>query len=297
MSPEQASPPTPLSPADFRVIERLRVRWAEVDAQQVVFNGHYLMYADTALSAWWRAQALAWGPTLEALGGDLFVRRSVLEHEAPARLDDVLEIGVRYAGVGRSSLRFEVAVFHEQRRLATVSLVYVWVDEHSRQPAPVPPALSGAFAAFEAGSEPVSVQVGDWARLQPAAQPVRTEVFVQEQQIPAELELDAADATAVHAVAFNALGAALGTGRLLAADAQGLGRIGRMAVRRPLRGSRVGRRVLDALVEAARARGDRGVLLHAQMSAAGFYLRAGFQPRGPQFEEAGIAHLEMTLHF
>jgi predicted GNAT family N-acyltransferase len=56
----------------------------------------------------------------------------------------------------------------------------------------------------------------------------------------------------------------------------------------------VGRRVLDALMQAARERGDTEVLLHAQTSAAAFYERAGFVPRGPAFEEAGIAHVEMA---
>ena len=53
--------------------------------------------------------------------------------------------------------------------------------------------------------------------------------------------------------------------------------------------------MLDALVEAARARGDHEVMLHAQASAVGFYLRAGFVARGAAFEEAGIAHQEMVL--
>jgi predicted GNAT family N-acyltransferase len=67
-----------------------------------------------------------------------------------------------------------------------------------------------------------------------------------------------------------------------------------MAVRRPLRGSGVGRAVLEALMQAARERGEQEVLLHAQMSAAPFYRRAGFHQRGPEFEEAGIAHVEMV---
>lgn len=52
--------------------------------------------------------------------------------------------------------------------------------------------------------------------------------------------------------------------------------------------------VLDALMKAARARGDHEVLLHAQSSAAPFYARAGFAPRGSVFEEAGIPHIEMV---
>jgi len=61
-----------------------------------------------------------------------------------------------------------------------------------------------------------------------------------------------------------------------------------------LRGSRVGRAVLDALMQAARDRGEQEVILHAQMGAEPFYRRAGFHHRGPEFEEAGIAHVEMV---
>ena len=68
-----------------------------------------------------------------------------------------------------------------------------------------------------------------------------------------------------------------------------------MAVIASLRGSSVGRQLLDALVQAARARGDRELLLNAQAGAVGFYRRLGWQPRAAAFEEAGIPHQEMTL--
>jgi len=65
-----------------------------------------------------------------------------------------------------------------------------------------------------------------------------------------------------------------------------------MAVNRVLRGSNLGRDILQALTAAAARRGDHEVLLHAQRSAEGFYQRAGFTARGDYFEEAGQAHIE-----
>ncbi|HEY1090946.1 MAG TPA: GNAT family N-acetyltransferase, partial [Burkholderiaceae bacterium] len=118
-------------------------------------------------------------------------------------------------------------------------------------------------------------------------------VFVGEQKIPADMEWDAADSTCVHAVAYNRLGRPLGTGRLLE-HVPGVAKIGRMAVLAPMRGSRVGRAVLDALMEKGRAQGYREVLLHAQLTAEGFYVRAGFTRRGAEFDEAGIRHVEMV---
>ena len=125
---------------------------------------------------------------------------------------------------------------------------------------------------------------------------MRTAVFVEEQGIAREDEWDAADATAVHAVVTNLLGMPVATGRLLRdgpADS-GSARIGRMAVDRTLRGSGVGRQVIDALEQAARARGDQRVVLSAQRSAEGFYRRLGYQPVGEPYDEVGIAHIGMA---
>ncbi|HWH84624.1 MAG TPA: GNAT family N-acetyltransferase, partial [Burkholderiaceae bacterium] len=121
----------------------------------------------------------------------------------------------------------------------------------------------------------------------------RSEVFIDEQKIPVEMEWDDADETALHAVALNRFGVPLATGRLLR-EAPGGARIGRMASIAALRGSGVGRAVLDALMQAASERGDREVRLHAQVSAQAFYARAGFAPVGEVFDEAGIAHIEMA---
>lgn len=158
---------------------------------------------------------------------------------------------------------------------------------------PTPPSnRPHAPAGPPAGAALVAVQVGDWATLGTEAAAIRKAVFVDEQGIPADLEWDAADATCVHAVARNRQGQAVGTGRLLPSQ-PGTAKIGRMAVLPSQRGSGVGRQVLDALMAVAAARGDASVLLHAQASAAPFYLRAGYVVEGGPFEEAGIAHLAM----
>lgn len=103
-----------------------------------------------------------------------------------------------------------------------------------------------------------------------------------------------ADATALHVVISNPQGEPVATGRLLV-RLPGVGRIGRMAVLSSLRGSGLGQQVLEALVQAARARGDTEVCLHAQTSAQGFYERLGFTPRGGVYAEVGIPHIEMFL--
>ncbi len=280
--------------SDFRFFDRLRVRWAEIDAQKIVFNGHYLMYFDTAVAGYWRALALPYAQTMEQLGGDMFVRKATVEYLASARYDDVLDIGLRCGRIGNSSMRFDCAAFRQDELLVTGELVYVFADPHSQTSRPVPPALRMVFSDFESGASMLDVQLGSWAALGAHAKAIRTEVFIDEQRIAADLEWDEADHDALHAVAFNRMGLPLATGRLLT-HAQGVARIGRVATRSILRGSNVGRAVLDALVAAARTRGDSEVLLNAQLTAQAFYARAGFRPYGAVFEEAGIPHIEMTM--
>jgi predicted GNAT family N-acyltransferase len=168
----------------------------------------------------------------------------------------------------------------------------VFADPKVKQALPVPPPLRALFESFEAGEPMVEVRVGSWRELEAAARPIRSEVFIGEQRIPAEMEWDDADPDAVHAVAFNRMGRALATGRMLE-HVPGTAKIGRMAVSATARHCGVGRAVLDALLDAARARGDRQAMLHAQLGAARFYERAGFVRRGPAFDEAGIVHVEM----
>lgn len=278
---------------EFRFAERLRVRWAEIDAQKIVFNGHYLTYIDTAVGGYWRALALPYEQTMEYLGGDLYVRRATLEYEGSARYDDVLDVGVRCARVGNSSMVITAGVFRADELLVSAELVYVFADPATQTAKPVPQELRDVLQAFETGKPMVEVRVGSWAALGAHARDIRTAVFVEEQKIPADMEWDTADESCVHAVAFNRFGRPLATGRLLE-HVPGVAKIGRMAVVKSMRGSRVGRSVLDALMQAARGQGQHEVVLHAQMSAAPFYARAGFAERGPVFEEAGIPHVEMV---
>jgi YbgC/YbaW family acyl-CoA thioester hydrolase len=278
---------------DFRFFHRLRVRWAEVDMQKIVFNAHYLMYFDTAVADYWRALALPYEEAMHQLDGDLYVKKATLEFNASARMDDRLDVGMKCARIGTSSMTFTGAIFRGDALLITCELIYVFADPVTQTSRPVPPALREILTGFEAGDAMAQVATGSWTELGADAARIRTDVFVDEQRIPAELEWDEADAGALHAVARNRLGQALATGRLLQ-PRPGVAQIGRMAVHRALRGSGLGRQVLLALVAAALARGDGEVLLHAQRSAEDFYAGLGFTPRGEPFDEAGISHIEMV---
>lgn len=279
--------------SDFRFFHRLRVRWAEVDMQKIVFNAHYLMYFDTAIADYWRALALPYEVSMQSLDGDLYVKKASIEFHASARLDDQLDVAIQCSRVGTSSILFKGAIFCGEELLITCELIYVFANPTTQTSKPVPTAFREILLAYEAWEPMVRIELGTWRDLGPEASKVRTDVFVDEQRIPVEMEWDVADATAVHALARNRLGLAVATGRLLQ-HAPGVGRIGRMAVNRVLRGSNLGRDVLRALMQEASERGDHEVLLHAQRTAEGFYARLGFVRRGEPFEEAGIVHIEMV---
>lgn len=132
------------------------------------------------------------------------------------------------------------------------------------------------------------IVVADWAACATDAAAVRHEVFVQEQQVPLEEEMDERDVACVHAVAYGPDGAAVGTGRLLPD-----GHIGRMAVRKPQRGLGVGSLLLASLIDEARRRGHLEVVLAAQVHAQAFYAAHGFLAEGPVFQDAGIDHVNM----
>jgi YbgC/YbaW family acyl-CoA thioester hydrolase len=278
---------------DFRFFHRLRVRWAEVDMQKIVFNAHYLMYFDTAVADYWRALALPYEEAMVQLGGDLYVKKATVEFNASARMDDRLDVALKCERIGNSSMIFNGAIFRGDETLITCELVYVFADPETQTSRPVPQPLRDIVTAYEAGGAMVRIETGSWSELGEDAGRIRTEVFLDEQKIPAEMEWDDGDRTAIHAVAFNGLDQPVATGRLLQAS-PGVARIGRMAVHRAVRGSGVGRQVLDELLAMAMARGDHEVMLHAQRSAEEFYLGLGFSPRGEPFEEAGIPHIEMT---
>lgn len=127
-----------------------------------------------------------------------------------------------------------------------------------------------------------------WERARQLASPIRFQVFVREQRVPAEIELDDMDAPSLHAIAFENE-KAIGTGRLLPD-----GHIGRMAILKEWRRRGIGAAILKALIDAAERRGDREIALSAQLHAVEFYRTHGFEPVGDIYEEAGIPHQAMV---
>jgi acyl-CoA thioester hydrolase len=135
---------------EFTLLHTLRVRWAEVDRQGVVFNANYFLYFDVTITEYWRAIGFDYPDGIvKKFGTDVFAVKAGAEFHGSAGYDDVLDIGCRATRVGRSSLRFRLGVFRGKEPLTTGELVYVNVDLATRKSAPWPEELLAAILAFE----------------------------------------------------------------------------------------------------------------------------------------------------
>lgn len=134
----------------------------------------------------------------------------------------------------------------------------------------------------------IDVQEGDWKTLQHDCERVRLMVFVAEQHVPKDEELDEEDEKARHFVARDERHMVLGCARLLST-----GQIGRLAVLRPFRKRGIGKALMTKVLESAARRGMKSVWLNAQTHAISFYGRLGFSAVGETFQECGIEHIRM----
>lgn len=134
---------------DFAFFHRLRVRWAEVDMQKVVFNGHYMLYCDVGFTEYWRHTGLPAATQQAAEGIETFLRRSTLNFLASAEFDDELDIGVRCARLGNSSMTFVAGIFRGDHLLVSAELVYVYADVQARKGVPLPASWRARLTELE----------------------------------------------------------------------------------------------------------------------------------------------------
>ena len=152
-APTRPEPPD-FDAAAYPLSYPLRVRWAEVDAQGVVFNGHYLMYADLACTEYFRAAGVTlWsGDAAQPAELDSYVVRAELDYRAPARHDQLLTLRGRVSRLGNSSFTFECRVERaapegDAALLCAVRLVYV--NAASGVPVRLPDSFRAAVRAYQ----------------------------------------------------------------------------------------------------------------------------------------------------
>ncbi|HDZ55575.1 MAG TPA: acyl-CoA thioesterase [Pseudomonas xinjiangensis] len=133
---------------EFKFSYPLRVRWAEADLQGIVFNGHYLTYADVGITEYFRAMGQAYSAETGVQGADFFAVRTLLEYRSPARFDDMVDVHVRIARLGNSSMQFLIGIYREGELLVNGEIVYVHAG-HDRRPSPIPESFRSAVTHFE----------------------------------------------------------------------------------------------------------------------------------------------------
>lgn len=144
---------------NFVCVSRLRVRWAEVDMQKIVFNGHYLTYIDTAVAEYWRAIGLPYPQGyVDRYGNDLYLRKATVEYLGPARYDDPLAVFSRVARLGRSSMTFAFEIHREPSGeehapssgpLVSAEMVYVNADPATMESVALPQDVRERVLRYE----------------------------------------------------------------------------------------------------------------------------------------------------
>lgn len=135
---------------DFTFTHRLRVRWAEVDRQNVVFNANYFLYFDVAVAEYWRVIGFRYPRDIvEKFGTDIFAVKAGAEYHGSATYDDLIEIGCRAGRIGRSSLQLLFGIWRGEELITRGELVYVNADLKTKKSAPWPEPLKAAILAYE----------------------------------------------------------------------------------------------------------------------------------------------------
>lgn len=136
---------------DFWFHFPFRVRYSEVDAQAVVFNAHYLTYFDTAITEYFRALGYDYLGEVARTGIDFHTVKSVVEYKAPIRFDEDIDVCVRVARIGRSSINLALAIFAKgaDDLRATGEIIWVATDQKTHQSVAVTEDLRALIASRE----------------------------------------------------------------------------------------------------------------------------------------------------
>ncbi|MEH6790137.1 acyl-CoA thioesterase [Parasphingorhabdus sp.] len=142
----------------FRLITPLRVRYAECDLQGIVFNAHYLAFADIGMTEYMRALIAAdrpkgdddmLGSFTRHFGGDNWVRHADVDYRASAKADDLLDVAVRITRFGKTSYGLLVHILRGDELLNVIKLTYVWFDPATETVSPVSAKFIAAVNEFE----------------------------------------------------------------------------------------------------------------------------------------------------
>jgi acyl-CoA thioester hydrolase len=134
----------------FTFCHTLRVRWAEVDKQGIVYNVNYFLYFDIAITEYYRAIGINYPDGIvKTFGTDLYTVKATAEYHRSAEYDDILELHGRIARLGRSSMQFLIEIWRGKEHLVSGELIYVNADPATMKSAPMPELLREKIMAYE----------------------------------------------------------------------------------------------------------------------------------------------------
>lgn len=135
---------------DFRVQEVVRVRFNEIDGQNIVFNGNYLIYADIGVTEYFRALGEGQpGPYFHQYGTDIREIHCEIDYHAPARLDEMITIAARISHFGQTSFTVHCGIFRGDERLTDIEIRYAHVDRDDGHAVPMPGSFIAEVRRFE----------------------------------------------------------------------------------------------------------------------------------------------------
>ena len=148
-----------MAKGDFKFNFPLRVRWPECDAQGIAFNGSYLTWTEVAYSEYCRFLGFRLYKAHELNVFDTVTVKVTIEYKAPAFIDELLEVFVRVARMGNSSLIIEFELYREssEELVATVEGIYATYDNKTRKTYPIPDEIRRLFSHFEETGELIPI--------------------------------------------------------------------------------------------------------------------------------------------
>lgn len=139
-----------MAPQDFAFSHLCRVRWADLDPQDVVYNPRYLVFFDNAVTDHMAALGFPYPAGLSVVDADLMAVHTEVTYRASARMSDEIRVGARVGRLGRTSLRYLFGIWRDDRLLVEGGIDYVCVESRTRRPLPLPQRFVDSILAFEA---------------------------------------------------------------------------------------------------------------------------------------------------
>ena len=135
----------------YKFFHTLRVRYAEVDAQGIVFNSHYLTYFDCAITEYYRKIKYNYISEVKKSKKDFHVIKTTIEYKKPISFDQVIDLGVKISKIGNTSLTFDISIYSNRKNilLAEGNIIQVYTDQIKKCSTPLSKSFVKKIRKFE----------------------------------------------------------------------------------------------------------------------------------------------------